>query len=127
MELKEFEEIKNRRYSPKETLAYLIISVKKAKTKSMQNFVTILKEEIIKDINKSYYMDKIRRELLEKIINYWSLSIEQVIAYGYIVFNNIAFEEKPLTEDKIADVFAYTMRLYSPDNAEEFVKNKFLK
>lgn len=127
MELKEFEEIKNRRYSPKETLAYLIISVNKAKTKSMQNFVTILEEEIIKDINKSYYMDKIQRKSLEKIINYWSLSIDQVIAYGYIVFNSIAFEEKPLTEDKITDVFAYTMRLYSPDNAEEFVKNKFLK
>ena len=50
--------------------------------------------------------------------------MEQVIAYSYIVFNNIIFEEKPLTEEKITDMFVYVMRLYSPDNAVEFVEQK---
>lgn len=127
MDLKEFEKIKNRRYSPKETLAYLVISTNNATEKDIEKLVTMLKEELVKDINRSDLIDKLKLASIEKVINYWSLSIEQIIAYGYIVFNNLVFEEKPFTEEKITDMFVYVMRLYSPSNAEEFVNRKFIK
>lgn len=126
MELKEFEKIKNSRYSPKETLAYLIVSTKNIDNKNIEKLITLLKEELVKSINKSILIDKIKLSSIEKVINYWSLSIEQVIAYGYIVFHNLLFEEKPFTEEMITDMFVYVMRLYSPDNAVQFVSEKFI-
>ena len=35
------------------------------------------------------------------------------------------FENKEISEDEITDMFVYVMKLYSPDNAVEFVKTKF--
>ena len=124
MKLKEFEKLKKNRYSPKEALAYLVISVSDLNEKNIDNLIYLLKEELVKDTNRNNLIDKVKRTSIEKIINYWSLSIEQVVAYGYIVFNNLLFEEKPFTEEKITDMFVYVMRLYSPDNALEFFKNK---
>ena len=135
MELKEFEKIKNSRYSPKEALAILVnylllpvyklvISNKNTKENNIDSLMNLLKEELVKNINRSNLIDRIKITSIEKIINYWSLSIEQVIAYGYIVFNNLLFEEKPFTEEKITDMFVYVMRLYSPDNAVEFMKKR---
>lgn len=124
MELKEFEKIKNSRYSPKEALAFLVISNKNTKENNIDSLMNLLKEELVKNINRSNLIDRIKITSIEKIINYWSLSIEQVIAYGYIVFNNLLFEEKPFTEEKITDMFVYVMRLYSPDNAVEFMKKR---
>ena len=61
---------------------------------------------------------------MEKIKNYWGLSIGQAIAYGYIVFSNLNFENKSLTEDEITNMFVFEMQIYSPDNAVEFVERK---
>ena len=124
MELKEFEKIKNSRYSPKEALAFLVISNKNTKENNIDSLMNLLKEELVKNINRSNLIDRIKITSIEKVINYWSLSIEQVIAYGYIVFNNLLLEEKPFTEEKITDMFVYVMRLYSPDNAVEFMKKR---
>lgn len=124
MEFKEFEKIKNNKYSPKETLAYLVISTKYAPEKNIDSLITTLKEELVRNINKNNLIDRIKFTSIQRITNYWSLSIEQVIAYGYIVFNSLIFEEKNFTEEQITDMFIYVMKLYSPDNAVEFVSNK---
>ena len=124
MELKECGKIKNNKYSPKETLAYLVISTNNTNENDINNLINLLKEKLVNDMNINSLIDKIKTTSIEKVINYWSLSIEQVIAYGYIVFNNLLFEEKTFTEEKITDMFVYVMRLYSPDNAVEFVERK---
>ncbi len=70
-------------------------------------------------------MERVDSVYYEKIINYWNLSIDQVMSYSYIVYNNLLFENKEFFYENITDMFAYVMRFYSPDNAEEFVKEKF--
>lgn len=127
MELNEYKEIKNKRYSPKEVLANLVIASKFVIGIKGESLVIALGEEFIKNVNNKNVLEKLNSDSLEKIINYWSLSIGQAIAYGYIVFNNIIFENKELTEKEITDMFVYTMRLYSPDNAVKFVIEKFRK
>lgn len=124
MKFKEFEEVIKRKYTPKEALAYFVISANKSIDTNAEKLVDTLIKELIQNNNRKDLMDKLKLDSIEKIINYWNLSMEQVIAYSHIVFNNIIFEEKPLTEEKITDMFVYVMRLYSPDNAVEFVDNK---
>lgn len=122
--MKKFNEIIKRKYAPKEALAYFVISANKSADVNADKLVDTLINELIQNNNRKELMDKLKLDSIEKIINYWILSMEQVIAYSYIVFNNIIFEEKPLTEEKITDMFVYVMRLYSPDNAVEFVEQK---
>ena len=127
MKLNEFEKIKNMKYSPKEALAYFIITIKYSQEKNVDSLVATLKEELVENPNTSNLIDRIKWTSIQRITNYWSLSIEQVIAYGYVVFNSLIFEEKNFTEEQVTDMFIYVMRLYSPDNAVEFATNKLKK
>ena len=127
MELSEFEKIKNMKYSPKEALAYFVITIKYSQEKNVDSLVATLKEELVENTNRSNLIDRIKWTSIQRITNYWSLSIEQVIAYGYIVFTSLIFEEKDFTEEQVTDMFIYVMRLYSPDNAVEFATNKLKK
>lgn len=127
MKLNEFEKIKNMKYSPKEALAYFIITIKYSQEKNVDSLVATLKEELVENTNRSNLIDRIKWTSIQRITNYWSLSIEQVIAYGYVVFNSLIFEEKNFTEEQVTDMFIYVMRLYSPDNAVEFATNKLKK
>lgn len=122
--MKKIEEIIKRKYTPKEALAYFVITANKIQDTNVEKIIDTLINELIQNNNRKDLMDKLKLESIEKITNYWILSIEQVIAYSHIVFNNIIFEEKTLTEEKITDMFVYVMRLYSPDNAVEFVEQK---
>ena len=78
----------------------------------------------MENINNRAILENANVKSLEKIKNYWSLSIGQAVAYGYIVFSNLKFEEKDFKEKEITDMFVYEMQLYSPDNAVEFVERK---
>ena len=127
MKLNEFEKIKNMKYSPKEALAYFILTIKYSQEKNINSLVATLKEELVGNTNKSNLIDRVKWTSIQRITNYWSLSIEQVIAYGYVVFNSLIFEEKNFTEEQVTDMFIYVMRLYSPDNAVEFATNKLNK
>ena len=127
MKLNEFEKIKNMKYSPKEALAYFILTIKYSQEKNINSLVATLKEELVGNTNKSNLIDRVKWTSIQRITNYWSLSIEQVIAYGYVVFNSLIFEEKNFTEEQVTDMFIYVIRLYSPDNAVEFATNKLKK
>ena len=127
MELNEYKQIKNRRYSPKEVLAHFIISNGDVINKEFKSMVASLENTFIKNINNKTILEKVDIDLLKKIENYWSLSIGQAIAYGMIVFHNLSFENKEFNEKEITDMFVYVMRLYSPSNAVEFVREKFKK
>lgn len=78
----------------------------------------------IENIKNKDVLENVNIKSLEKIKNYWGLSIGQAIAYGYIVFSNLNFENKSLTEDEITNMFVFEMQIYSPDNAVEFVERK---
>ena len=116
--------IENKRYSPKEALAYFVVSSKNVMNRQLESHINALKEELLKQ-NNMQVIEQINLESLEKVINYWSLSVKDVIAYAYIVFNNLLFEDKEISEIEITDLFVYLMRIYSPDNARDFVEKKF--
>lgn len=124
MELKEYKEINNRRYSPKEALAHFIISAENVNNKDIESLQGSLEQIFMQNLGNKNILEKIDIKLFEKIINYWSLTLNQAMSYGYIIFSNLIFEDKKFTPEQITDMFGYVMRLYSPDNAEEFVRNK---
>ena len=124
MELKEYKEIRNKRYLPKEVLGYLIVSAENVTDKNLESLIVSFENELLRHMKDKNILEKLDENLLKKIINYWNMSISQAVAYAYIVFHTIMFEEKGFSRENIADMFAYTMRLYSPDNAEDFVNQK---
>lgn len=89
-----------------------------------KNLIDKLTSVFIKNIKNKDVLENVNIKSLEKIKNYWGLSIGQAIAYGYIVFSNLNFENKSLTEDEITNMFVFEMQIYSPDNAVEFVERK---
>lgn len=124
MEFNEYNEIKNKVYSPKEVLAHFLIASKEVIGESGKNLIDKLTSVFIKNIKNKDVLENVNIKSLEKIKNYWGLSIGQAIAYGYIVFSNLNFENKSLTEDEITNMFVFEMQIYSPDNAVEFVERK---
>lgn len=124
MEFNEYNEIKNKVYSPKEVLAHLLIASKEVIGENGKNLIDKLTSVFIKNIKNKDVLENVNIKSLEKIKNYFGLSIGQAIAYGYIVFSNLNFENKSLTEDEITNMFVFEMQIYSPDNAVEFVERK---
>ena len=124
MEFNEYKQISSKRYSPKEVLAHLIVASKKVIGENGKDLIEKLTSVFMENINNRVILENANVKSLEKIKNYWSLSIGQAVAYGYIVFSNLKFEEKDFKENEITDMYVYEMQLYSPDNAVEFVERK---
>lgn len=125
--LEDLKIIENKKYSPKEALAYYVISSMNVTNGNIESYITSLKEELLKNANNKQILRTLKLETLEKITNYWSLSLKELISYGAIIFSNLVFEEKQLTENEIADMFVYVMKLYSPNNAMDLVQRKYEK
>lgn len=124
MEFNEYKQINNKRYSPKEVLAHLVVASKEVIGENGKDLIEKLTAIFMDNISNGAILEKVNIKLLGKIKNYWSLTIGQAVAYGYIVFSNLKFEDKNFTEDEITNMFVYEMQLYSPDNAVEFVERK---
>lgn len=124
MEFNEYKQINNKRYSPKEVLAHLVVASKEVIGENGKALIEKLTAIFMDNISNGAILEKVNIKSLEKIKNYWSLTIGQAVAYGYIVFSNLKFEDKNFTEDEITNMFVYEMQLYSPDNAVEFVERK---
>lgn len=124
MEFNEYKQINNKRYSPKEVLAHLVVASKEVIGENGKDLIEKLTAIFMDNISNGAILEKVNIKSLEKIKNYWSLTIGQAVAYGYIVFSNLKFEDKNFTEDEITNMFVYEMQLYSPDNAVEFVERK---
>ena len=124
MKINDYKKIKDRRYSPKEVLAHFVLCGKESFDKSFESIVVEIEDTFINNINNKKILEILDNTLLKKIENYWSLSMEQAIAYGIIVFYNLKFENREINEEEITDMFVYVMKIYSPDNALELVKRK---
>lgn len=124
MEFNEYKQINNKRYSPKEVLAHLVVASKEVIGENGKDLIEKLTGIFMDNISNGAILEKVNIKSLEKIKNYWSLTIGQAVAYGYIVFSNLKFEDKNFTEDEITNMFVYEMQLYSPDNVVEFVERK---
>lgn len=113
------------RYTPKETLGLLIIANENVSFKEMDNLILSLEYILLQKKTKSEILEKVDIELLSQIENYWELKKSQVIAYGYLVFNHFRISSEELNSKSITKTYIEKMKLYSPDNAVEFVKRNF--
>ena len=113
------------RYSPKETLGLLLIANEKVNFKKMENLILSLDKTIQQKKSKNEILENIDIKFISQIENYWELKKSQVIAYGYIIFNHFCISSEELTSENITKNFIFQMRLYSPDNAVEFVERNF--
>lgn len=113
------------RYSPKESLGLLIIANDNVSFKEMDNLILSLEQILLQKKSKSEILKHINIDLLSQIDNYWELRKSQVLAYAYLVFNHFKISSEDLNAKNITDNFIYQMRLYSPDNAVEFVERNF--
>ena len=125
MEIKDIEKLKNKIYSPKQVLAHFVVASKDILGDTGERLVVGLIQCFIKNANNKMILESLSRTSLRKITNYWELSIGQAIAYGYVVFSNLQFENENFTEEKITDKFVYEMQFYSPDNITDFVIRQF--
>lgn len=130
MEFKDLEKIKNNKYSVKGAFAYYILGFYSCKKENVDDIIVSILEKLIEIKKENIVLSKIDSSLLDEIKNYWSLSIEQLISYACIIFNNLMFTKtkiKDIKEKDILDEFIYVMRIYSPDNAKKYVENKYIK
>lgn len=124
--IEELKNIENKKYSVKQALAYYIVSFNEVKDKEFESLMKKLIETLIDIPDANKVLEQINSELLVKIENYWTLTLDQVTAYGCIVFHKLAFVKQQFSENEILQEFIYAMRLYSPNNAEDLV-DKILK
>lgn len=124
--IEELKNIENKKYSVKQALAYYIVSFNEVKDKEFESLMKKLIETLIDIPDANKVLEQINTELLVKIENYWTLTLDQVTAYGCIVFHKLAFVKQQFSEIEILQEFIYAMRLYSPNNAEDLV-DKILK
>lgn len=114
-----------KKYSPKENLAFIIVASENSIFKEFNVLIKQLETLLEKNKNTDEILDMIDNELITKIKNYWQLEKSQVIAYGYLVFNQFKVSKEKMTAENITTAYIYQMRLYSPDNAVEFVQRNF--
>lgn len=124
--IEELKNIENKKYSVKQALAYYIVSFNDVKEKEFESLMKKLIETLIDIPDANKVLEQINTELLVKIENYWTLTLDQLTAYGCIVFHKLAFVKQQFSEIEILQEFIYAMRLYSPNNAEDLV-DKILK
>lgn len=124
MEENIIDKLVNERYSIKQMIGYFIIGYND--TTDKENFNKILENIIttIIKVNKNKILDKIDVKLIENIEIYWNLTIEQVLCYGYIVFEYLMNSTQKISIKDIVNEFNIISKIYSPDNAIEYVNKK---
>lgn len=122
--IEDLKKIENKRYSVKQALAYYIVSFKSAKEKDFESIMKKLIETLIDMPDENKVLEQTRVDLIVEIKNYWSLTVDQVVSYAHILFYNLTFAGQKFTKKDILSEFIFVMRLYSPNNAEEFVERQ---
>ena len=79
---------------------------------------------VVVNIDKNKLVDLVNTEVIEKVDLYWNLTVEQMLSYAYIVFTNLMKFNRNIELKDITSEFLVVAKLYSPDNAVEYVRNK---
>lgn len=124
MEEKILEKLLYERYSVKQMVGYFIIGFKETENKDKFEEIMNNVTTVIVNIDKNKLVDLVDVEFIEKIDLYWSLNIEQILSYAYIVFKNLMKSNRTIELKDIVSEFLVVAKLYSPDNAVEYVRNK---
>lgn len=121
----DFNKIANQRYSVKEAFAYFIAGFRTIKDGDYRDVFIEVVQKLIDTPNKNVVLEQLNGYGLKRIKNSWNLDTEQVMAYAFIVFDILVKTEQKFCENDILSMFICMMRLYSPENAVDFIENKF--
>lgn len=127
MEEKILKKLLHERYSVKQMVGYFIIGFKETENKDKFEEIMNNVTTIIVNIDKNKLVDLVDIEFIEKIDLYWSLNIEQILSYAYIVFKNLMKSNRTIELKDIVSEFLVVAKLYSPDNAVEQVELRTTK
>ena len=124
MEENILEKLLNEIYSAKQMVSYFIIGFKDTENKN--EFEEIMKNvtTAIVNIDKNKLLNLVDSVFIEEIDLYWNLTVEQMLSYAYIVFNNLMRANRIIEIKDIVSQFLVVAKLYSPDNAVEYVRKK---
>lgn len=122
--IEDLKKIENKKYSVKQALAYYIVSFNKVKEKEFESIIKNLIETLIDMPDENKVLEQIDTDLLAEVENYWTLTVDQVVSYAYIMFYNLTFAGQSFIDKDILGEFIFIMRLYSPNSAEEFVERQ---
>lgn len=124
MEENILEKLLNEIYSAKQMVSYFIIGFKDTENKN--EFEEIMKNVTTAIVNtdKNKLLDLVDSVFIEEIDLYWNLTVEQMLSYAYIVFNNLIRANRIIEIKDIVSQFLVVAKLYSPDNAVEYVRKK---
>ena len=102
--MRKFENLKNienKKYSVKQALAYYIVSFNKSKEKDFESLMKKLIEILIDIQDENKVLEQINRDFILEIENYWTLTLDQVVSYAYIMFYNLTFAGQSFTDKDI--------------------------
>ncbi len=121
MKKSEIEKLTNKRYTIKQAIAYFIETYVNVEDKL--NFKEIMNKLILNliKIDEKEIMEKIE---VTDVEYFWSINVEQLISYAYIIFEKITNTKQEVEIRNIIEELKNAIKLYSPNNAEEFVENK---
>ena len=123
----DFNKIINQRYSVKEAFAYFIAGFRNIKDGNYREVFIEVVQKLIDTPKKDEILEQLNGFGLNRIKNSWNLDLEQVMAYAFIVFEILVGTGQNFCEDDILLMFIFIMRLYSPNNAIDFVNDKYRK
>ena len=112
------------RYSVKQMIGYFIVGYDNTTDKNDFNKILDNITRAIVSVNKSKILDIIDAKFIENIESYWNLTIEQVLCYGYIVFEYLMNSTQKIKSKDIVNEFNIIAKIYSPDNAVEYANKK---
>ena len=104
--MRKFENLKNienKKYSVKQALAYYIVSFNKSKEKDFESLMKKLIEILIDIQDENKVLEQINRDFILEIENYWTLTLDQVVSYAYIMFYNLTFAGQSFTDKDILE------------------------
>lgn len=120
----EINKLMNKKYTVKQAVAYFIESYVNVEEKL--NFKKIMNKLILTliQIDEKGIVETIK---VPEIDYYWTITVEQLISYAYIIFEKLTNTKRKIDIRDIIEEFKSTIKLYSPNNAEEYVNRELEK
>lgn len=118
------EKLASKKYTVKQAIAYYVISYIDTENKlNLRELISNLMNKIIR-IDEKKILEMREAKIIEKTKYQWILTADQVLSYGYIIFNNLAMARQTIRPKDITKEFESVVKLYSPNNAEEFLEKE---
>ena len=120
----EIEKLVNKKYTVKQAIAYYVISYIDTENKlDLRELISNLMNKIMR-IDEKKILEMREAKIIEETKYQWILTSDQVLSYGYIIFNNLTMARQTIRPKDITKEFESVVKLYSPNNAEEFLERE---